>query len=236
VRVYSIVLLFMMVTFGIAGQRPSTGSLEMKLSSSGKPLEKRTVQLRFENSYGLGSPFQTQLTTDNSGFARMNLYPGSYRIHLEAKEVDEYSFDATVKEGETSTVEVPLEPVEEIEFVRLPKEQIAKMQEACHRSEFWDVKVPYSFDNEQQWADSWSAFKLAAPEVDFKKWRVLAWVSLSNYVQAQRWVRRVTYNPKNKVIRARLNQIPRSEISLPAFSCVAEFVLIPARAGHVQFR
>lgn len=122
--------------------------------------------------------------------------------------------------------------------MRLPPEQKQQFADACKRPDFMYAPVPASFENAQQWAELWSTYKLEAPKVDFKKWRVLVLISRSSERRAQRWIRRVTYDPQAKIIRARTNYVVQrpDAYRLQVLTCVVDFVLIPSRPGHAEFR
>ena len=189
-----------------------------------------------EGALGIPFPLAMLLTTDDSGVMGTNMIPSTYKVHLVAKEVEDYSFEVTIKLGETSTVEIALDPVEEIEFVRLPKEELWKLQQACKQPDLWSVIIPARYENEKQWADAWAAFKLAAPKVDFQKWRVVGFLTHSSQGLPELSVLRVTFNPRTKAIRTRTNDIKRGDFYTQVIDCKADFVLIPVREGMVLFR
>lgn len=238
-KFYSVILLFLTLT--VVGPQSSTGSLRVQfITSANQPLQKAAVRIRFQTSSPRRYPIYIQTTTDSSGFVFIQELPAlPVKIHLEAAGFDDYSADVNIKAGETTTVAARLEPVEELAFERLSAEQARIFSQACTQSEFLNVQFPrYSFENEQQWTALWSELRLAAPPVDFQKWRVVALITRnSNEVGGPPKTRRITYNPARKLTRIRRDSsgIP-AEIRLPIETCAAEFVLIPPRAGDVTFR
>lgn len=242
-RVYSFILLLMLVSAGFGRPATQDSTMQLRLSTgANEPLAKASVQVWYEREshmpHLIGYPMDVQLTTDDSGAASLDLMPGNHKIHLETKNFEDYTFEFSVKPGETRTVEVHLNPVEEFSLVRLPPEQKQQFAEACKRPEFPYAQAPASFENAQQWAELWSTYKLEAPKVDFKKWRVLFFISRRSEGQAQRWIRRVTYDPQAKIIRARTNYVVASPDAyrVQVFTCVVDFLLIPSRPGHAEFR
>lgn len=144
-----------------------------------------------------------------------------------------------IKNGETTTATVHLEPVEELAFERLPAEQARTFGQACTEPEFLKVQFPrYSFDNEQEWTALWASLKLTAPPVDFQKWRAVALITRNSWeLGGPPVTRRITYNPTGKVTRIRRDSSKiRAEILMPIETCTAEFILIPPRPGDVTFR
>lgn len=238
-KLYSVLLLFLTLT--VVGPQSSHGSLRVQFTNAtNQPLQKAAVRIRFETSSPRRYPLWIQTTTDSSGFVFVpELLALPVKIHLEAAGFDDHSADVNIKAGEVTTVTARLEPVEELAFERLPAEQARTFSQACTQREFLNVQFPrYSFENEQQWTALWSGLKLAAPPVDFQKWRVVALISRnSNELGGPPKIRRVTYNPTRKVTRVRRDSsgIP-AEILVPIETCAAEFVLIPPRAGDVTFR
>jgi hypothetical protein len=183
---------------------------------------------------------EIQTTTDSSGFVSVEELPAlPVKILLEAIGFDDYSTEVNIKAGEVTTVTARLEPVEEMAFQRLSAEQARTFSQACRQREFLNVQFPRaSFENEQQWTALWSGLKLAAPPVDFQKWRVVALITRnSNELGGPPKIRRVTYNPTRTATRVRRasSGIP-AEIRVPIETCTAEFVLIPPRPGDVTFR
>lgn len=191
------------------------------------------MRLRFESSTSLPGPFETQLTTDSAGLALFNLLPATYTIQMETIGFDDYSLkNVVVKVGETTAVQANLDAVDELPFVRLPEMQIYDFMQACKQAEFWKVQLKkYSFENDREWTTLWSEFKLPTPVIDFRKWRVLAWMRRSGQSQPPFRISRVTFNPKQKVLHARFDRRENfGDARLQVLTCVAEFVLIPTSA------
>ncbi len=225
-------------TITVAGPHSSTGSLRVQFTTgANQPLPKAAVRIRFETPNPHRYPSETHLTTDSSGSVVIENLPASgVRIQFETIGFDDYSADVTIKAGQTTTVAAHLEPVEELRFER-SDEQARTLIQACTQSEFQKIKFDrYSFENEQQWTAFWSELKLAAPPVDFKKWRVIALITRSSDSGIRPKTRRITYNPTKKVIRIR-RDFPglTSDFRLTVISCAAEFLLIPPRAGDVMY-
>ena len=234
-------LIVLFLATAAVGPQSSHGSLRVQfITSANQPLQKAAVRIRFEISSPRRYPLEIQTTTDSSGFIFVPELPAlPMKIHLEATGFDDYSADVNLKAGAVTTVTARLEPVEELAFERLPAEQARTFSQACAEREFINLQFPkYSFANEQQWTALWSGLKLAAPPVDFQKWRVVAFITRnSNELGGPPKTRRITYNPARKATRIRRDSsgIP-AQIRLPIETCTAEFILIPRRAGDVMFR
>jgi hypothetical protein len=215
----------------------STGSLRLKFTSSARPVGKLPVRIQLQSLTSLPRAHETRLTLDDSGVASINLPPAAYAVHVETTGFDDYSLDrVNIQAGESTTIEATVEPVEELPIIRLPDEQLMKFVVACQVSS--SAKVGSDrliFRNSRQWTELWSQFKLTPPDVDFKKWTTVASITRSNETGAVDRMRRITYNPKQKVTRIRFDSPPQRLIRQPAFSCDADFVLIPHRAGDVAF-
>jgi len=199
-KLSSVILLFLTLT--VVGPQSSTGSLRVQfMTSANQPLQKAAVRIQFETSSPRRYPLEIQTTTDSLGFILVPELPVlPVKIHLEARGFDDYSADVNIKAGEITTVTARLEPVEELAFEKLAAEQARTFSQACRESEFLNVRFPrYSFENEQQWTELWSGLKLAAPPVDFQKWRVVAFITRnSNELGGPPKTRRITYNPTQK--------------------------------------
>jgi hypothetical protein len=238
-RIYSISLLFLMTAIAAIEPQSSNGSLRIKLSTTtDQTLANVPVQIWLEPLDSINKVRRISLVTDRSSSLLIEHLPAAaYRLRLEPKGFDDYLVnEINIQAGENTTIEGTVEPVEELPIVRLSDDQVLKFVVACQESASSKTGTDrITFEDTRKWAELWSQFKLPPPDVDFKKWRVLASIRRSNQTGAAERIRRITYNPERKVTRIRFDSPPQPLIRQPAFSCDAEFVLIPPRAGELAF-